>query len=345
MTGLRIALVLTGSTGGIGRHVAALVPALQARGHRVRVWCPDGVAAGPLADVHAATAGLSRLAGIRGADIVHAHGYKASALAAPFTLAGPAMITTWHNDIPAAGPARLVGRVLRLTSARASSQVLGVSPDLVAAARRLGVPATVMAVPAPAHRLPARDRDTAREELGIPAGAPLVLCLARLAPQKNLDLLLDAAARTGTGPHDPRYLIAGDGPERDRLQQRIDAERLPVRLLGRREDIPDLLAAADLAVSTSRWEGSSLAVQEILQAGLPLVLTDVGGNRVLVGEAALLVPPDDAGTVADEVRRLARDRRARTELGRAARQWAAGRPGADQIADRLEQMYRRLARD
>lgn len=344
MTPLRIALVLTGTTGGIGRHVAGLVPALRARGHRIRIWCPDDVAAGPLAGVPAPTAPLTRLSGIRRADLVHAHGYKASVLAAPFTVGGPPLVTTWHNDLPTGSAARLAGRLLRRASARASDHVLGVSTDLVAAARRHGVPATLMPVPAPPRRTAVRDRAAVRAEAGIAAGTPLALCVARLAPQKNLDLLLDAAGRTGTGAGAPHYLVAGGGPDRDRLQQRIDAERLPVRLLGERSDVADLLAAADLAVSTSRWEGSSLAVQEILQAGLPLVLTDVGGNRDLVGEAAVLVPPGDADAVAEQVRRLAADPQARADLGRTAAQRAAGWPDAEQLADRLDELYRRLVR-
>jgi glycosyltransferase involved in cell wall biosynthesis len=338
-------VVLTGTTGGIGRHVAGLVPRLQARGHRIRIWAPADVAAGPLDGLDAPVEPLYRLARLRGADLVHAHGYKASALAAPFAAATRApLVSTWHNDIPPAGPSRAVGAVLRQVSARSSAHVLGVSSDLVDAAHRLGARATLMPVPAPPRRAPAHDRLVVRGALGVPEGVPLVLCVARLAPQKDLDLLLDAAARTGCGPAAPVYLVAGDGPERDRLQRRIDEEGLPVRLLGVREDVPDLLGAADLAVNTSRWEGSSLAVQEVMQSGLPLVLTDVGGNRGLVGEAAVLVPPGDADAVAAQVARLAADPAARAELSRAATERAAGWPDADQLADRLDELYRRLVR-
>ncbi|OMI37381.1 group 1 glycosyl transferase [Streptomyces sparsogenes DSM 40356] len=77
----------------------------------------------------------------------------------------------------------------------------------------------------------------------------------------------------------PLLVIAGEGAGRAALQRRIDAEELPVRLLGRREDVPALLAAADVAVLSSRWEARSLLAQEALHAGVPLVATAVGGCR------------------------------------------------------------------
>ena len=96
-------------------------------------------------------------------------------------------------------------------------------------------------------------------------------------------------------------MVAGDGPLEAELTRRIDTERLPVRLLGRRTDVADLLAAADVAVLPSVWEARSLTAQEALRSGTPLVATRVGGVPELVGEAAELVPPGDPVALAERV--------------------------------------------
>ena len=128
-----------------------------------------------------------------------------------------------------------------------------------------------------------------------------MLTVARLAPQKNLGLVLDVAAALGDR-RDLRFAVAGEGPERAALAERIAAERLPVTLLGHRDDLGSLLAAADLALLTSAWEARALVAQEALLAGLPLVSTAVGGVPDLVGDAAVLVPPGDRAAVAQAVR-------------------------------------------
>ncbi|MGL5862507.1 MAG: glycosyltransferase family 4 protein, partial [Phycicoccus sp.] len=109
-------------------------------------------------------------------------------------------------------------------------------------------------------------------------------------------------------------VVAGDGPLRAALQARIDGERLPVRLLGHRDDVPDLLAAADVVVSSARWEGQPVGLQEALHAGAAVVATDVGGTAATVGDAALLVPADDAASLARAVRDVIRHGAVRDDL-------------------------------
>lgn len=336
--GLRIGFVLTATHGGIGRHVAGMIPRLQARGHQVRVWCPDDVAGGPLAGVDVCVRPLTRLLRIGSADVVHAHGYKAAAVAGPIArLTRTPMICTWHNDIPPAGVSRLIGAGLRRVAAATSTVVLGVSSDLVAAATALGAAAVLAPVPAPPPPTVDRDRDRTRSMLGFGPDDFMIISVARLAPQKNLDLLLDIAGRT------PRahYLICGDGPDRDRLQSRIDREQLPVRLLGHRRDVPELLAAADLSINTSRWEGSSLALQECLQLGVPLIATDVGGTADIVGDGAILFDPEAADVAAVQVTALIDDPQRRRRLATQGRRQAASWPTEEQTADRLADLYAR----
>ena len=118
-----------------------------------------------------------------------------------------------------------------------------------------------------------------------------------------------------------------------RLAAQVSRERAPVTLLGHRDDVPDLLAAADLAVVTSAWEARQLFAQEALTAGVPLVATAVGGLPDLVDDAAVLVPPDDVDAVDAAVRRLLDDPGGRAELARRGAARAAGWPTeADTVA-------------
>lgn len=327
---MRIAQVLTASTGGIGRHVASLVPRLRAAGHEVIVYGPPGTALAA-AGVHPAP--LRRLASDP-ADVVHAHGYKAGGLAATAGLARPApLVVTWHNALLSpAGPRGTAAILLQRGVARAADLTLGASHDLVVAALRLGAPrARLGAVAAPALPPPARDRATVRAALGVAPDQALVLTVGRLAPQKNLGLLLDVAAALAGRP-DVVFAVAGEGPERVAVAARIATDQLPVRLLGARDDVADLLAAADLALLTSAWEARALAAQEALIAGLPLVATRVGGLAELVGDAAVLVAPEDAAEVARQVARLVDDPAARAALREAGRARARIWPDEDAVA-------------
>ena len=340
---MNLAQVLTASTGGIGRHVASVVVRLVDRGHRVRVFCPPATAtAHELTGTGADVRPLADLAGagLRRADLVHAHGYKAGAIAWPAArLARSPLVVSWHNavlpDHPAAEPARLLQRLV----ARGADLTLGASDDLVAEARRLGArQADLLPVAAPALPVATVSRETVRAGLGVGPTEVLVLTVARLAPQKNLGLVLDVAAalRRDGGL---RFAVAGEGPERAALAARIAAERLPVALLGHREDLGSLLAAADLALLTSTWEARALVAQETLLAGLPLVSTAVGGLPSLVGEAAILVAPGDRAAAAEAVRRLADDPAERARRAEAGRRQAATWPTEDDVVDDLLDAY------
>jgi glycosyltransferase involved in cell wall biosynthesis len=117
-----------------------------------------------------------------------------------------------------------------------------------------------------------------------------------------------------------------------------------VRFLGQRSDIPALLAAADVVVVASSWEGQPLSVQETLRAGRPLVATRVGGIPDLTGEdGALLVPPGDAGRLASAVLSVLDDPGLAGKLGAAARVRAAALPGETAAVEAALALYRRIA--
>jgi len=328
---LRIAQVLTASTGGIGRHVAELTGRLLDRGDLVEVWCPPETADQHLGEL--VERGLRvhhRVDGsLLGADVVHAHGYKATAGVLPIArLRRIPLVSTWHNLPPGPGRGRQaldhrVGAVSQRLAARADL-VLGASADLVEIARALGATARLGPVAAPRLDRPRVDRADVRRSLGSAPGAFVVLTVGRLAPQKNLGMLVDVATQL-SGRLGLEFWVAGAGPEHERLTRTVAERGLAVRLLGHRTDVAELIGAADVALLTSHWEARALFAQEAMAAGLPLVTTRVGGMAELVDDAAVLVAPDDGPAAARAIEQLAAhpDRRSRlAELGRSrAREW------------------------
>jgi glycosyltransferase involved in cell wall biosynthesis len=190
----------------------------------------------------------------------------------------------------------------------------------------------------PARRTPAQ----VRADLRLAPGRPLVLAVGRLHPQKGLDVLLDAAARWTGDAAPPLVAVAGTGPLAATLAARVRDRRLPVALLGRRDDVADLLAAADVVVLPSRWEARSLAAQEALRAGRPLVATRTGGLPALLGDGALLVPPEDAAALAAAVTGLLADPARARALAAAGRRRAATWPDAAATARRVVAVHREL---
>jgi glycosyltransferase involved in cell wall biosynthesis len=191
----------------------------------------------------------------------------------------------------------------------------------------------------------ARSRDEVRGELGLADGRPLIVAVGRLHPQKGYDVLLEAVARWAGDsrlPAAPLVAVAGDGPLHAELSARIQDEGLPVVLLGRRTDVADLLGAADLCVLPSRWEARSLTAQEALRSGTPLVATRTGGLPELLGDAAELVPVDDAAALADAVVRVLADPALAAALAEAGRRRAADWPDETATARRLVAVYREL---
>lgn len=359
----RVALVLATSTGGVGQHVRSLAGGLVARGVPVTVAGPAATeeqfaftAAGaafapveistaprPLHDLHA----VRRLrAALDPAAVVHAHGLRAGFLAG-FAAGRRPLVVTWHNAVLGAGPRRALLTALEARVARRADVTLGASLDLVARARSLGArDARLSPVAAPPFPPPTRSREDVRRDLGL-GDRPVVLSVGRVAPQKRYDVLLGAAARWAAHPSQPLLLVAGEGPERGRWERHAQDTGVAARFLGHRDDVADLLRAADLLVLTSEWEARALVVQEAVRAGLPVVATAVGGIPELLGDAGVLVPWDrDPGTVADGVAaavvRLLDDPQERARLGRRAAERAAALPSEQDTVEDVRAVHREL---
>jgi putative peptidoglycan lipid II flippase len=373
----RVLLVLATSAGGVGRHVRALATGLVEDGCPVTVaghpatengfgFSRCGAAFVPVEvgdrprpgpDLRA----VRRLRGLlSGAHVVHAHGLRAAALVVlaaggPFRhrrsgrcRSGPRVVVTLHNAPASGGTAGLVSALLERLVARGTDAVLVVSADLGERMRALGARRVERAlVPAP-HRDPsgpvAEVRARTRSALGVGDGTVLLLTVARLAAQKGLPVLFDAVAILAAGrPEDAvAAVVAGDGPLAGQLADDLAGRRppVPVRLLGARDDVADLMTAADVLVMSSLWEGQPLAVQEALRAGLAVVATDIGGTAEVTGDATLLVGPGDAPALAAALARVVDDAGLRRELAAKALARAAALPSDDDAVRQVLAVYR-----
>ncbi|MEA3401994.1 MAG: glycosyltransferase family 4 protein [Armatimonadota bacterium] len=158
---------------------------------------------------------------------------------------------------------------------------------------------------------PSVDGTHVREELGIPTDVPVLLSVGVLVPRKGHDVLIRAMPAIRRHQRDARLLIAG-GPAEGREHCRSELEELAsgegvsaaVRMLGRRDDVPELLAAADVFVLASRHEGHPAAVLEAMAAGTPVVVTPPAAVAVADGVTGIVVPPDEPEAVAEAVLEL-----------------------------------------
>jgi glycosyltransferase involved in cell wall biosynthesis len=353
---LRVALVLASSTGGIGRHVRSLATGLVARSVRLSVYGPAATGAhfgladlgarfvpieipaspqpGDLRTIRELRAALAEGGGV---DVVHAHGLRAGLVAGSARPDGVPLVVTWHNAVLAAGLRGHAYHLFERRVARVADVTLGASTDLVDRAITLGArDVRLGAVAAPTLPLPVRSRADVRAEFGVDEGTPLILSVGRLHPQKGYETLIAAAARWRDRKPEPRVVIAGQGPSFLSLTAEIDRSDAPVQLIGHRDDVADLLAAADLAVVSSVWEARQLFAQEAVRAGVPLVATAVGGLPGLLGDAAVLVPAGDVVALDDAVTALLDDPGRRRLLADAGRTQAANWPtDADTVAQVL----------
>ncbi|MGW4908444.1 glycosyltransferase family 4 protein [Streptomyces sp. NPDC004270] len=357
---LRTVQVLGGGNAGSSAHVRSLAAGLVARGVRVTVCAPvevdraydfSGVGADhvhvPRSSDPGSVAALR--AACTDADLVHAHGLHAS-FRAVLALSGrrTPLVVTWHNRAEAEGARAHLLRLLERRVVRTAAVVLGTTSDLVDRARRTGArDARLAAVTLPGLRRPVEQEDAdrlrpkVRAELGA-MGRPLLIAVGSLDQQRGYDVLLDAARAWCRLDPVPLLVIAGEGPLRTVLQRRIEDEELPARLIGRREDVTELLAAADLALLPSSWESRSVLAQEALHARVPLVATAVGGIPDLVGDAAELVPYGDATALAGTVLRLLGDPERCEELREKGARQAASWPTEDETVTQVLSVYDEL---
>lgn len=355
--------------GGAELQLERLLPLLAARGIETEVLtravdgCPgreriDGsvvhrtpvAGESPPASIAYVTAALVRILRRRARiDLVHAHGALSPATIA---LGGRLMGLPCLVTVLGAGPHGDLARLARKPLGRTRARLLfrfawfaALSAEARAELLVRGVPAgRIVALPngvdVTAHRpADARERMRLRGELGLPADRFVAAFVGRLHPVKDVDTLLEAAALV------PRVLlvVAGDGPDRRRLEAR--AAQLGVRdrvvFMGLSARVPDLLRSADAFLLSSRGEGMSNALLEAMACGLPcLVSRSVGGAKELLGEGrGMLLADADVAAWAEAVGRLADDPERRATMGAAAADFVAGALSLEKAADRLAGAY------
>ena len=349
---MKVLQVIGKSSGGISVYTRLLCELLRQQGADVTVVQPDSdpdIPDVPTINLPIALSGLKPKPGhatlhelrelAKGADVMHAQGLQAAVVCALAlrrlpAAARPRFIVTLHNQIPASEPQHAEGALLLHIACKQADLVFGVSTDLVEAARRHGAK-NVQYLFVAAEKAPSspKTREEIRKELGLGTELCLVT-IARLAPQKRLPLLIETAKQMTFS--DYRWLIVGEGPLLGELQQQ--AHSTPIRFLGARDDVGDLLKAADIVVCASLWEGQSIALQEALRAGVPIVTTGAGAIPDVVGSAAVIAPPD-AGKIAEALDTLGADAALRTAMRRAALERAAQLPTPEQMLAQMLEAY------
>jgi glycosyltransferase involved in cell wall biosynthesis len=184
-------------------------------------------------------------------------------------------------------------------------------------------------------------------ELHLPANARLIGAVGRLWPQKRVKDLIWAADLLKSTRDDTHFLIVGDGPQRSRLLRYCEQIDITdrVHFLGERSDVPRLLPHFDVLWLGSEYEGQSNAILEAMSAGIPVIATDIPGNRDLVvdGDTGYLVPVGDRFEFARRTHWLLDDETLRRRLGEAGRDRVHHHFTVAQMVARHATLYRELA--
>jgi glycosyltransferase involved in cell wall biosynthesis len=203
-------------------------------------------------------------------------------------------------------------------------------------------PGVVMTIPNGVPSRPGGDGDRVRRELGIPADAPVLGALGNARPQKGYPVLVRAAALLRERHPDLRVLIAGhlyDASLTDLVAELglQDTVLLP----GARSDVADVMAAFDIGVNSSDFEGMPLSLMELMDAGRPIVATRVGAVPEIVvdGVTGLLVEPGSSEELARAIGELLGDPARAAEMGRRGRERYHERFEVAAMVDRYERLY------
>jgi glycosyltransferase involved in cell wall biosynthesis len=284
-------------------------------------------------------------------DIVHTHLLHADLFGIPAARLArvPAVVSTKHNDDPFRHG--VVGKVDWALS-RMADRVIVISDHLRRFYRDVeGLPAeklTRIHYGLEADGVPA-DGAAVRREFRLAPEAPLAGVVARLEEQKGHRYLLEAFVRVRAAVPGARLLIVGLGPLRPALERQAATLGLAdaVIFTGFRDDVDRIMAALDLFVLPSLWEGFGLVLLEAMRAGKAIVATAVSAIPEIVadGHTGVLVPPSDADALAAAIVRLLRSPELRGMMGRAGRERLQAEFGVERMVEQTSEIYEIVSAD
>jgi glycosyltransferase involved in cell wall biosynthesis len=344
--------------GTVGRGEGSFAGLAERYGARLELLDSLGPELNPLRDARAFFALRRTIRHFR-PHVLHTHTAKAGFLGRLAALstsgARPVIVHTFHGHVLEGYFGRVASAVYRLLErwlARATDRLVAVSDATVADLVRLRV--------APEEKfevirvglvldgflaLAEGGGDGFRRQVGAGTDDLLLVYAGRLVPIKRVDRAIRAVAAARRNGVRARLAVVGDGP----LRVDLDALRASlglgdsVRFVGYRQDLEEVIAAADVAVLTSDNEGTPVFLIEAAAGGKPAVATAVGGvSDVVTSETGRLVPPEDESALARAIESLAHDPELRASLGRRARDHVRERFAHERLLRDIDGLYRRL---
>jgi glycosyltransferase involved in cell wall biosynthesis len=291
---------------------------------------------------------LRRVFGRVAADVVHLHGSRSHALGGLAARRARVPVVVAHKRTISAPRA---GYLTHLRYECWVDRVICVSDAVSQATLQSGVrPEKLLVIhdSVDVDRFaPDGDKRSAKRALGYGPDDLLVAQVGQLCGIKGQQVLLAAAARARRSCPRARFVFCGEGPAEAEIRSQAWALGLAeaVKLLGFREDVRPVLAAADVVAMPSFQEGLGVAVLEAMAMGVPVVASRVGGlpEAVPDGETGLLVPPGDERELAEALLRLLADAGLRASMGTRGRELVERQFGRNMMVETIERLYRELA--
>ncbi len=297
---------------------------LRAGGFDVRAWeATRSPGLGVVGEVRS----LARIVSLVRPDVVHLHGSKAGLVGRAAirgklpTLFQPHLWSFQSQAGLTVRPARAWERL----AVRWTDRIVCVSHDEAEVGRAMGIRCSSVVIPngVDTQRIQPREKREARAEFGIPDEGPVVVCVARLAPLKGQDMLLEAWPGILERVPGARLVFVGDGPLREQLQRDYPVALDPsVIWTGWSDRASEYFSAADVVAVPSRAEGMALVPLEAMSSGRSVVAFDAGGIRESVGDAGVVLRVGDVEGLGNQIARRLINTGLAAEEGRRGRERA-----------------------
>lgn len=366
---IRVVEVLaTGTNGGAQEHVLGLLTRIDptrydvhvlslSPGSTVRKLQRSGISVTVIdePDDAIATGAVAALLAELRPEIVHSHMYRAELVGTRAAIAlgeigrpRPYIVSTVHSSRIRSEEDR---RVLRLLTPRID-RLIAVSRSIVEKLQHEGrdtAPTSLIHNGVDLERYDHQEPCcTLREEYDLPSEGPIVGVVARLEPEKGHATLLEAWPSVLAAVPDATLLVVGEGSRREALEALAHELGVAERVVftGRRDDVPAVTAALDVAVLPSYREAQGLTILEAMALSRPIVASNVGGIPEMVedGITGLLVPAHDPDALGAAIVRLLRDHPLADTLGRAGHDLVHDKFCIERMVAAVEQIYDEGAR-